>query len=266
MDEYHKKMLEELPKLDVWHHAINLGDGIVTNQSGTAYNPELRWTLMEPFLPKNLEGKSVLDVGCNSGYFSMMMKKRGASRVVALETFDMPIAQTKFIAKWFDVDLEIVQDDVHTYCLTTEERFDYVIFLGLYYHLKYPNIVLDRLAEMTKSKLFFQTVTVPPVIKEFHPQENYTVEEKNEKINSLDFPRMMFIETKFNNDLSNWWVANNAAVISLLRNAGLKIINIEKTLYVCEPDHPLGKKVYKKLVFPKYGKKGGRVFPLDPLT
>ena len=124
-------------------------------------------------------------------------------------------------------------------------------------------VASGSVAEMTKARLFFQTIILPPEIPDFIPQENYTNEEKITKINTLDFPRMMFIETRLKNDHSNWWVANNAAVLSLLRNAGLKIITkLEKELYVCEPDNPFGKKVFQKLVFPKYGKKGiGRVLP-----
>ena len=256
MDDYHKKLLEELPSLGLWHHAIDLGDGISTSPNPEAtYNPELRWKLIEPYLPEDLSGKSVLDLGCNSGFFSVKMKQRGASRVVAVDTFPTAIRQTKFLEKWFNVNFETVQEEAHVYCLTTEERFDYVIYLGLFYHLKYPILVLDRLAEMTKSKLFFQTIFVPPNIQDFIPQEDYTKAEMNTTINTLDFPRMMFLEGKFNNNLSTWWVSNQAAVISILRSARLKIIaKLEKGVYVCEPNNPYGKKVYNKLVFPKHGK------------
>lgn len=257
MNEYHKKLLEELPTLGHWHHAIDLGEGNYTNKEKVAvYNPETRWKQIEPYIPSDLSGKTVLDLGCNSGYFSIKMKQRGASRVVSVDSFeDISIKQPKFLSKWFDVDLEVVKEDAYVYCLTTEERFDYVLYLGLFYHLKYPILILDRLAEMTKCRLFFQTIIVPPEISDFEPEENYSIEEKNTKINTLEFPRMMFLEKKFNNDLSNWWVCNQAAVMSLLRSARLKIVaKLEKTVYVCEPDNPYGKKVYSKLVFPKHGK------------
>ena len=58
--------------------------------------------------------------------------------------------------------LEIVNADVHTYCLTTGERFDCVLFLGLFYHLKYPGLVLDRLAEMTKERFVLQSHSIGP--------------------------------------------------------------------------------------------------------
>jgi len=263
LDDYHKKLLEELPNLGSWHHAIDLGEGYRTvNKEYSAYNPEDRWKLIEPFIPEDLSGKTVLDLGCNSGYLSMKMKKRGAERVVAVEPSLEAIKQAKFLAKWFDVEFEIIQNDAHVYCLTTDERFDYVIFLGLFYHLKYPIIVLDRLAEMTKSRMFFQTVRFGPLKPDYVEKEDYTLEEKNEINNSPDFPKMFFVERKFIHDLSNWWLTNEPAVISLLRSARFKIIdNPGGTIYICEPDNPYGKKVYDKLVFPKYGKEGAEIFP-----
>jgi len=256
-------LLKQLPSLDPWHHTIDLGDGITTTKmQHSGYNPEERWKAIEPFIPKDLTGKTVLDLGCNSGYLSMKMKKRGASRVVAVDVKKRNIKQAEFISKWFDVELELVNEEAHVYCLTNEERFDYVIFLGLFYHLKYGTLVLDRLAEMTKSKLFFQTVTLGSRLNNYEPIENYAENEKKKIVKSEDYPKLFFIENKFNNDLSNWWISNDAAVISLLRSAGLKIIaRPSPQIHVCEPEKFFGKKIYPKMVFPKYGKKGGFIFP-----
>lgn len=78
----------------------------------------------------------MLDVGGNAGYFSTQMKLRGAKRCVLVESYEEFTVQARFAARQFGVRLEIVNEDVHTYCLTQDERFDYVQFLGLFYHLK----------------------------------------------------------------------------------------------------------------------------------
>lgn len=256
MDSYHQELLKELPSLGNWHHQIDLGDGITTNPQGTAYNPEDRWRMIEPYLPTDLAGKTVLDLGCNSGYMSMKMKKRGASKVVAVDSSSQWIRQTQFVAKWFNVDIESVHEEAHVYCLTTSERFDYVIFLGLFYHLKYGTIVLDRLAEMTKEKLFFQTEIYGQSNTKFEVPDNLTWEDKSTLSTNPDFPRMLFLEKYYNNDWSNWWICNEAAVMALLRSSGLKIIERPGAdFFVCEHEKVYGKKVYDKpLVFPMYGK------------
>jgi tRNA (mo5U34)-methyltransferase len=262
MNEKQQKLLEELPSLGTWHHTIDLGYGIKTAQHmHSGYDPEERWNIIAPYIPEDLTGKSVLDLGANSGYLAMKMKKRGASRVVAVDFYEGAVRQIRFIAQWYGVDIEIIQEDVHAYCLTTEERFDYVIFLGLFYHLRYGTLVLDRLAEMTRSRLFFQTILIGPESPDFEPDENYTWEDINGKMQSENFPKLYFIEKKFNHDLSNWWFANEAAAVSLLRNAGLKITAQPGGIFVCEPDQPLGKKIYNKCVFPRHGKPGSQILP-----
>src|SRR5262249_18000604 len=147
----------QVRELGWWYQHFMLPSGVWTGAGRPpSYRPDDRWKLLEPFVPDDLSGKTVLDVGGNAGYFSVQMKKRGAKRCVLVEPYVEFVKQARFVAECFDVKLEIVNQDIHTYCLTTEERFDYVLFLGLFYHLKYPGIVLDRLAEIAKQRMYFQ--------------------------------------------------------------------------------------------------------------
>jgi len=234
-----------------------LGEGIFT-QSKRPWgqeSPEYKWQILEPFIPKDLKGKTVLDLGGSSGYLAMKMKKRGASKVVAVDFSNDALKQTTFISKWFNVDLEIVEEEAHVYCLTTDEQFDYIFCLNLFYHLKYGVLVLDRLAEMTKQRLYFQSSTVGPLIEKYEPKENYLVDDSDSMNSSEEFPKLLFIEKKYQNDVTNWWLPNDAALISLLRSAKLKIVSRPaRQVFVCEPNEPYGKKSYKKCVFPQYGK------------
>lgn len=263
MDERRQQLAARLPGLGTWHHIIDLGDGVSTptNPSG-AYDPNLRWNVMRPFLPDDLKGKSVLDLGCNSGFFSVRFKELGADRVVAVDSGEKAIRQATFLSEWFEADLEIVHEDAHVYCLTCNERFDYIVFLGTFYHLKYGTLVLDRLAEMTRSILFFQTVRMDALSDSPEAQENLGYSDRERLLTSPEVPRQMFIERRFENDLSNWWIVNDAALRAFLRSAGLEIIKeTEREVFVCRPDRPLGKRVYDRCVFPVYGKRGGMVLP-----
>jgi len=255
MNSTQKILLQELDSLGNWHHRVNLGDGKFTTDNQSAPNPQEKWKLLEPYVPEDLSGKTVLDLGCNSGYFSVQMKLRGASHVVSVDNEDLALKQANFLARWFDVELEFVKQEAHVYCLTTDQQFDYVLFLGLFYHLKYPVLVLDRLAEMTKSRLYFQSAVVGPKISEYTPKENYSNEERDELNKMEDFPKLLFIETKFDDSPGNWWLPNDSAIIGLLRNAQLNIIaRPARAVYVCEPKQTFGKNVFQKLVFPGYGK------------
>jgi tRNA (mo5U34)-methyltransferase len=248
----------QVEELGWWYHHFELPSGVWTGDGvPPAYDPIERWELIEPHLPEDLEGKSVLDVGGNSGYFSVRMKQRGAGRCVLVEPVVEFVDQANFVFSQFEVDVEVVNEDVHVYCLTTDERFDYVLFLGLFYHLKYPVLVLDRLAEMTKDLIFFNSHIAGP------PAETGELGDvEREDLQSNSFPRMSFIEGAYRGDLSNWWVPSYEALEPLARSAGLKVLaRPHPEMLVAEPKTYFGTAQYGELVFPRYGKAGGVLFP-----
>jgi tRNA (mo5U34)-methyltransferase len=257
-----EQMRADVRALGWWYQAFELPGGVMTSPGNPpAYSPETRWKLIEPFVPESLAGKTVLDVGGNAGYFSIQMMQRGARRCVIVEPFVEFAAQARYVAGVYGFDIEVVSEDVHTWCLTTEERFDYVIFLGLFYHLKYPVIVLDRLAEMTRERMYFQSHIVGDE-GEFETRTDYTPGSDDPILSNPAFPRMAFIENLYNGDPTNWWIPNPTALEPLLRSAGMKVIaRPHAQVLVAEPDGPPGKIVYGKLVFPCYRKPNGAVHP-----
>jgi len=247
----------DVRRLGWWYQCFELPGGVMTSPGRPpAYFPETRWKLVEPFVPPDLTGKTVLDVGGNAGYFSVQMMRRGAKSCTLIEPYEEFAAQARYVADLFAYDIEVIAEDVHTWCLTHDARFDYVIFLGLFYHLKYPGIVLDRLAEMTRELMLFQS---------------HIADEENPAIGSghasaLDgdssFPRLAFIENLYKGDPTNWWLPDAAALDALVRSAGMNVIaRPHPHLLVARPGDVPGKVVYEKLVFPKYRKPGGAMHP-----
>ena len=254
---------KELASLGWWYQHFELPNGLRTGDgSEPAYRPELRWRLIEPFVPPDLAGKSVLDLGGNAGYFSIQMKLRGAARCVLVEPYDEFIAQARFATRQFGVEIEIRQEDAHVYCLTTAERFDYVLFLGLFYHLKYPEIVLDRTAEMTKERLFLVSNVLGQEAPVPEQKQNYERFSDDRILEDPVFPRMAFIENLYNGDPTNWWLPNYEALPALLRSAGMKVVGRPHShVVIAEPERYLGKAEYGNLVFPRYGKSGHSLHP-----
>ena len=252
-------------ELGWWYQSFELPGGVMTSPGASpAYSPEGRWNLIEPFVPLDLTGKTILDVGGNAGYFSVQMMKRGAAQCTIIEPFVEFAAQARFVADVFGCRIDVVNEDVHTWCLTTEERYDYVVFLGLFYHLKYPGIVLDRLAEMTRERMYFQSHVIGEATegREFETRPNYAPGVDDPVLRDPAFPRMAFIENLYNEDPTNWWIPNPTALEPLVRSAGMKVIGRpHEQVLVAEPDRPLGKVVYERLVFPRYGKRSGAVHP-----
>ena len=202
---------DELDSLGWWYQHFELPCGLWTGDGREpAYLPQRRWEIISPFVPEDLTGKTVLDLGGNAGFFSIQMKLRGATRCVLVDPYREFLSQAEFAARQFGVDIEMVADDAHTYCLTTEERFDYVLMLGLLYHLKYPGLVLDRTAEMTRERLYVASAVIGPEVDDHEGRQNYERWTEDDLLLDPGFPKLAFIENRYNNDPTNWWLPNHS--------------------------------------------------------
>jgi tRNA (mo5U34)-methyltransferase len=253
----------EMQALGWWYQHFEFPNGVRTGTGREpGYDAMARWMLIEPFVPGDLKGKSVLDLGGNAGFFSIQMKLRGAGRCVLVDPFVEFVSQAKFAAEQFGVQIVNCTEDAHIYCLTTEERFDYVLFLGLLYHLKYPGLVLDRLAEMTMERIFIQSNILGEIREASSQKRDYERGKEDHILEDPNFPKCCFIEHMYNGDPTNWWLPNSAAFKAMVRSAGLKIIDCPHPhIIIAEPGVYYGKVVYSKLVFPRYGKEGESIYP-----
>ena len=248
-------LLQEVQELGWWYQDLVLPDGTRTGDGQPpCYDPSTRWQFFEPHIPESLEGASVLDVGGNAGYFSLQCALRGAKECVIVEPFVQFAEQAKFVGKSFGVNFDVVCEDVLTYVLTTDRQFDYVLFLGLFYHLRYPVLVLDRLAQMTRSQMLFHTLIEESVTGSPLQEEAAVPSPSGEDIPNT---RMTFLENAFRRDPTNWWIPSSAAMGSIVRSAGMEITaRPHAELLVLKPTRQLG--VHKKgnLVLSQFIKTG----------
>jgi len=113
-------------------------------------------------------------------------------------------------------------------------QFGYVVFMGGFYHLRYPLLGLDLAAKKIGGKMIFQTMLrgsqETPQLK-----PDYSFWQKDMFLNP-GFPAMYFIEKKYCSDPTNWWIPNRAAAEAMLRSAGLKIVSHpEEETWICDP-------------------------------
>ena len=81
----------------------------------------------------------------------------------------------------------------------------------------------------------FQTLTLPGD-SVYEPKTDYPIEERTPLLES-GWPKMAFIEHRFSNDPTNWWVANHAGVLAMLRSSGFRVkAQPGHEIYLCEPD------------------------------
>lgn len=224
---------KEIGRFTTWYHNIDL-HGVHTNPSNPDY-PASRWRLIEPYVPQDLSGKTVLDLGCNAGYFAVELCRRGA-QVLGVDWYPEAIEQARFVARVLNLEIDYRLQNIYQFVLESHLHFDYVVFLGVFYHTRYPLLILDRLAQMVTEKLYFQTV-----IKEQPQSEELTVPDELsttdlELLTDPRFPRLAFIEGNLDGGYNNWFVCNSSAVLAMLRSSGFTdIVGAGGDCYVCGP-------------------------------
>jgi tRNA (mo5U34)-methyltransferase len=218
-----------------WFHNLQLHGVPTAPEHFLGDYPAVKWRRFAHALPQDLNGRSVLDIGCNAGFYAIEMKRRGAGRVVGIDFDERYLAQARLAAAVLNVDIEFQRlsvYDVHK----LGASFDVVLFMGVFYHLRHPLLALDLIRQtVARDLLVFQAMlrgseTVAALEPDYPFQE--------EKIfDSAGFPRMHFIEHAYSGDRTNWWIPNRACVEALLRSAGFVIeAHPEQEVYVCRAD------------------------------
>jgi tRNA (mo5U34)-methyltransferase len=223
----------EIAALAPWFHNLHLPDGTETAPTHFLGDfPRYKWQALAPHLPAQLDGWTALDIGCNAGYYSFELARRGA-RVTGIDVDPHYLRQAEWAAKELGLEDAIEFRQMQVYDLAGEDaKFDLVLFMGVFYHLRYPLLGLDIVARHTRSIMVFQTLTMPGM--EVYPDTTDRPINEREAFNAPGWPRMAFIEHRFASDPTNWWVPNHAAVEAMLRSSGMEVTaHLGHEIYLC---------------------------------
>jgi tRNA (mo5U34)-methyltransferase len=223
--------------LGPWFHNLHLPDGSQTAPDHFLGDfPRYKWEALAPHLPADLTGWTALDIGCNAGYYSFELARRGA-HVTGIDVDEHYLRQARWAAGKFGLCDAVEFRRLQVYQLPAlGRRFDLVLFMGVFYHLRYPLLGLDLVARATGRLAVFQTLTIPG--EEIADTADRPIESRDGFLQP-GWPKMAFVEQRFAGDPTNWWVPNHAAVLALLRSSGLTVLSAPgHELYLCEPSPP----------------------------
>lgn len=225
---------EQIAALGPWFHNLRL-DGIETAPEHFLGDYPLNFfRRFDWAIPQDLGGWSVLDVGCNAGFYSFEMKRRGAEDVIAIDTDPHYLRQARFAAQMHDRDIEFREGSVFDVG-TFGRRFDLVLFLGVLYHLRHPLLALDLLRRFAVGRLLVFQTMLRGTAEAFTPADDYPFEEHG-VFDDPRFPRLHFVERCYAGDETNWWVPNRACAEAMLRSAGFEIVaSPVPQVFICRP-------------------------------
>jgi tRNA (mo5U34)-methyltransferase len=222
----------QVEALGPWFHNLDLNGVRTAPEHFLGDYPTVKWSRFANAIPGDLSGCSVLDIGCNAGFYAMQMKRRGAERVVGIDTVDEYLAQARFAAGVNGLEIEFRKLSVYEVG-ALGERFDLVVFMGVLYHLRHPLLALDLVHEHAASDLLlFQSMQ--------RGSDEVEALETNYDFWNVDlfdrpaFPRLHFVERRYADDPTNWWIPNRACVEAILRSSGFQMIDHpESEVYLC---------------------------------
>jgi tRNA (mo5U34)-methyltransferase len=161
-------------------------------------------------VPEDLSGKTVLDIGAWDGFHSFEAERRGASRIVAVDSYawkgsgwstkaGFELAREVLGSNVEDREIEVLDLSPETVGV-----FDVVFFFGVLYHMKHPMLALERVASVTGDRLFLAT---------------------QGDLFGLRRPAAAFYPgDEMNSDSTNWWGPNAPAVEGMLEATGFRDI------------------------------------------
>ncbi|MBV9520019.1 MAG: TIGR04290 family methyltransferase [Hyphomicrobiales bacterium] len=218
--------------LGPWFHNIELGGVVTAPDHFLGDYPAVKWNKFADAIPADLSGKSVLDIGCNGGFYSIQMKRRGAAHVLGIDSDAEYLEQARFAATVADLDITFEQLSVYDVG-ALGQRFDVVLFMGVLYHLRHPLLALDLICEhVADDMLIFQSMQRGSADADRLAQD-YQFWDVS-PFERADFPKLHFVEDRYAGDPTNWWIPNRACVEAMLRSSGFEIVSRpEEEVYIC---------------------------------
>jgi tRNA (mo5U34)-methyltransferase len=180
---------KRIQELGDWFHNMNLGGVQTAPDHFLGDYPWVKWSRFSVAIPDDLRGKTVLDVGCNAGFYALEMKKRGADRVLGIDSSDHYLKQARFASEVTGLKIELANLSVY-------------------------DVVKDQLIVQSMLR---GSSDVEPVEPDYPFAETGI-------FGRSGFPQMYFVEKKYSHDPTNWWIPNRACLEAMLRSAGFDIV------------------------------------------
>lgn len=144
-----------------WYQTIKFEDDVISK--GCGWCGEMAWEHIAPLLPKSLENKRILDLGCNAGLFCLKTAVMGAKEVIGV---DWPgwrpkhnfQEQQAFVKAYFDqkynrnFPVRFITGKMEE-VLQTEDlgEIDYTLAIASIYYTSTPVETVEAISKISKN-------------------------------------------------------------------------------------------------------------------
>lgn len=203
-----------------WFHQYEIVPGVVT----PGCQPTDAKGAFEFFgVPKDLRGKRVLEVATYDGTLAFEAERRGAE-VTALDIQDPDKTGFNVAKDILGSRVRYVTGSVYDLTRLVPGPFDYVLCLGLFYHLKHPVLAFERIAGALEEGglLFFEGECL-----RIYGEDARGRPVKKRWIRQLadsDIPVALYYADGYKRDRSSWFIPNFACLRGWLETAGFEVL------------------------------------------
>jgi tRNA (mo5U34)-methyltransferase len=204
-----------------WYHRFEIVPGVFTPGKLLSKPKEL---FTHFGLPSDLIGKRVLEVGTWDGPVAFECEARGAI-VTALDIQDPARTGFNVAREILGSKVTYVQGSVYDAARLLTGTFDYIFFLGVFYHLKHPVLAFEELSNLLAQDGL--------LVFEGECLRGYWEDEIGTRCNipdlsaiaNSDVPLCLFYADSFKGDDSNWFIPNFSCLKGWMRATGLSVVS-----------------------------------------
>lgn len=236
------EIIAGIARLKPWFHRIELQEGITTKTESVAGEPAdhpiSTWKTLEKCLPEDLSNQSVLDIGCNAGFYSIEAKRRNAAYVLGVDSQRLHVRQARFVNRVLGLDLDFRRLSLYDLNPSEIGQFDVTLALGLIYHCKHLIFGLEKLFQVTKELLILESAILPP---EIAPQP---IELDLKPESKLLYP-LVYVNNDFRakESAENWFLPTPECLQAMLLNVGfaeaeISFVSASRTVIAARKNEP----------------------------
>src|SRR5215212_3883222 len=152
-DEEIKQKIASFPR---WHYQFDLRGNLtpIFKESHVKRHAQRKKLFFDPLVELfggSLEGKRVLDLGCNAGFWALSAAQAGCDYVQGIDGRQMHVDQANFVFEAKEVERERFDFFLGNLFETDLRRFgafDVVLCLGLMYHVSKHVELMEKISEV----------------------------------------------------------------------------------------------------------------------
>jgi SAM-dependent methyltransferase len=153
-----QKEIDRLGSVQAWNHNFELPNGLITSRFDQKSHGKniVKFNRIQSIINKlNIEGKKVLDMGCNEGFFSFKMEERGAT-VTGIDIDEHRIEKANFIKELIKPvsNVEFKKLDIYSQEFQNSEKFDICLCLGFIHRVPDPFRAVTAIASKSDIIIF----------------------------------------------------------------------------------------------------------------